>query len=72
MQLLLCEIVKRYEPELEKGQTERILKEHFGKSFSELCGFCDSPAYFRAFKKEKGMTPTEYKRNRIEGGADKS
>lgn len=129
MQLLLCEIVKRYEPELAEGrsewlgreiriieaefmgncqnvtleglaekihlsqrQTERILTEHFGKSFSGmkrewqieksltyleekiplseiagLCGFCDSPAYIRAFKKEKGMTPTEYKRKRMEG-----
>lgn len=27
-----------------------------------LCGCCGSPAYFRAFKKEKGMTPAEFKR----------
>lgn len=27
-----------------------------------LCKSCDSPAYFRVFKKGKGMTPIEYKK----------
>lgn len=72
---------------LSQRQTERLLKDNFGKNFSkmkresqieksieyfnqdiplsevaELCGFCDSSAYYRAFKSEKGLTPTEYKR----------
>lgn len=71
---------------LSQRQTERIIKENFGKTFSQLkrasqieksisyfeeniplcevavlSGFCDSSAFFRAFKKEQGMTPSEYK-----------
>ncbi|MGN0526694.1 MAG: helix-turn-helix domain-containing protein [Acutalibacteraceae bacterium] len=123
--LLLAEIVKIYEPNLQlhskdrktsrtkiieaeflynssnvslgslskvlgicQRQTERVLKENFGKSFSQMkkeyqiakaiglfntdmsleriseeCGFCDTSAFYKAFKEIKNTTPAKYRKD---------
>lgn len=47
-------------------EAARMLKEEPSLSISEIAdrtGFCDLPAFSRAFKKTKGISPSEYRNN---------
>ena len=66
----LPQIEKKEEIEINFIEDETTLKikelikngEHIG-SIHSLCGFADNTSFFRAFKKEYGITPKTYYKN---------